>query len=191
MEEWFPILRVAANIPNKQSWTADRGGSPAWGLGEMLTTPLLKNWLCYETWTLASDLDRTTRSEIHTLTYCIWNKKELPEQWKEWITVPIYKKGNKTDCSNYRGISLLSTTYKIVSNILLSKLTPYAKEITGDHQCGFRRSRSTTDHINLGRVMSSITQLKGFLIDVIIRNQDIKRLETTFFFLFFRPCIIV
>ena len=62
------------------------------------------------------------------------------------ITVPIYRKGDKTDCSNYRGISLLSTTYKILSNILLSRLTPYAKEIIGDHQCGFRRNKSATDH---------------------------------------------
>jgi hypothetical protein len=48
--------------------------------------------------------------------------------------------------SNYRGISLLPTTYKILSNILLSRLTPYAEEIIGDDQCGFRRNRSTTDH---------------------------------------------
>jgi len=46
-----------------------------------------------------------------------------------------------------RGITLLSTTYKILSNILLSKLTPYAEEIIGDHQCGFHHNRSTTDHI--------------------------------------------
>jgi hypothetical protein len=41
----------------------------------------------------------------------------------------------------------LSTTYKILSNILLSSLTPYAKEIIEEHQCGFRHNRSTTDHI--------------------------------------------
>ena len=65
---------------------------------------------------------------------------------KESIIVPIYKKDDKTVCSNYRGISLLLTTYKILSNILLSRLTPYAEEITGDRQCGFRRIRSNTDH---------------------------------------------
>jgi hypothetical protein len=59
--------------------------------------------------------------------------------------VPIYKKGDKTDCSNYQGISLLSTSYKILSNNLLSKLSPYVDEIIGDHQCGFLRNRSTTD----------------------------------------------
>jgi len=75
--------------------------------------------------------------------YCI----PLPEEWKESIIVPIHKKGDKTDCNNYRGISLLRTTYKIFSNILLSRLIPYAEEVIGDHQCGFRRNRSTADHI--------------------------------------------
>ena len=77
----------------------------------------------------------------------MWNKEELPEGLKQSIIVPIYKKGDKTDCSNYRGISLLSTTYKILSSVLLSRLTPYAEQIIGDHQCGFQHSRSTTDHI--------------------------------------------
>ena len=90
---------------------------------------------------------RTLRSAIHKLIIFIWNKEELPEEWKESIIVPIYKKGDKTDCNNYRGISLLPTTYKILSNILLSRLIPYAEEGIGDHQCGFRRNRSTTDHI--------------------------------------------
>jgi hypothetical protein len=48
-------------------------------------------------------------------------------------------------CNNYRGISLLSTAYNILSNILLARLTPYMNEIIGDHQCGFRRNRSTMD----------------------------------------------
>jgi hypothetical protein len=70
--------------------------------------------------------------EIHNLTITIWNKEELPEEWKESFIVPIYKKGDKTECSNYRGISLLLTMYKILSHILLSRLTPYAKEIIGN-----------------------------------------------------------
>ena len=71
----------------------------------------------------------------------------MPEEWKELITVPVYKKGEKTDCTNYICISLLPATCKISSNILLSRLTPHAEEIIGDHQCEFRHNRSTTDHI--------------------------------------------
>jgi hypothetical protein len=89
----------------------------------------------------------TLCSEIHKLNCSIWNKEKLPQQWKEFIIVPIHKKGDTTDCNNYRGISLLSTAYKILSNILLPRLTPYVNEIIGDHQCGFRRNRSTIDQI--------------------------------------------
>jgi sorting nexin-29 len=90
---------------------------------------------------------RKISCEIHNLIISIWNKEELPEDWKESIIVLIHKKGDKKDCINYRGISILPTTYKILSNILLSWLIPYAEEIIGDHQCGFRRNRSTTDHM--------------------------------------------
>jgi hypothetical protein len=64
------------------------------------------------------------RSEIRKLIQLIWNKEELSHQWKESIVVPIRKKGDRTDCSNYGGISLLSTSYKILSTILLARLTP-------------------------------------------------------------------
>ena len=80
---------------------------------------------------------RTICLEIHKLITSIWKKEKLTEEWKESIIVPIHKKGDKTDCNNYRGISLLPNTYQILSNILLSKLIPYAKEIIWDHQCGF------------------------------------------------------
>ena len=74
---------------------------------------------------------------IDEIIWNIWNKEELPEEWKGSIIVLIHKKGDKTNCNNYRGISLLPTTYKILSNILLSRLIPYAEEVIGDHQCGF------------------------------------------------------
>jgi len=65
----------------------------------------------------------------------MWNKEELTDQRKESISVPIYEKGDTTDCTNYRGVSLLSITYKIFSSILLSRLMPYVEEIIWDHQC--------------------------------------------------------
>jgi hypothetical protein len=63
MEERPPIWRVAANIFNKQSRTAEMGGPPAWGLGEVLTTAHRKNVSCYEMFTQkASDLDTSIPS---------------------------------------------------------------------------------------------------------------------------------
>jgi hypothetical protein len=49
---------------------------------------------------------RTIRCAIHQLIIAIWNKEELPEEWKESIIVPIHNKGDKTDCNNYRGMSI-------------------------------------------------------------------------------------
>ena len=85
--------------------------------------------------------------QIHKLSISICNKEELPEEWKQSIILPIYTKGDKTDCSNYRGISLLHTTHKILFNILLSRLTPYAAEIIRDNKSGFQCNRTTTVHI--------------------------------------------
>jgi hypothetical protein len=79
----------------------------------------------------------TLLSAIHKLISYIWNKEELPDQWKESIVVPIHKKDDKTDCNNYRGISLLSTSYKII----LSRLNPYIDEIIGNQRCGFQRNK--------------------------------------------------
>jgi sorting nexin-29 len=86
-------------------------------------------------------------SAIHKLINFVWNKEESPDQWQKSIIVSVHKKGDKIDCSNYYGISLLSTSYKILSNILLSRLSPYLEEIIVDHQCGFRHNRSSTDQI--------------------------------------------
>jgi len=80
---------------------------------------------------------RTICFEIHKLINSIWNEEDLPEEWKEFVIVP----------SNCRGISFLPTVYKILSNTLLPRLTPYEEEIIGDHQCEFRCNRSTTDHL--------------------------------------------
>jgi hypothetical protein len=67
---------------------------------------------------------------IHKLINSISNKEELPQQGKESVIVPLYKRGEKSYYSNYSVTSLLPTTYKILSNILFSKLTAYVDEIT-------------------------------------------------------------
>jgi len=56
-------------------------------------------------------------------------------------------KGDRKNCNNYRDISILSTTYTILFNILLSNVTLYAEEILGYHQYWFELNISTSDHI--------------------------------------------
>jgi hypothetical protein len=58
---------------------------------------------------------RKFRCEILRLTISIWNKEELPEEWKESIIEPIYTKGDKTDCSNYRDIPICQLRTKCYS----------------------------------------------------------------------------
>jgi hypothetical protein len=91
--------------------------------------------------------DEILCSETLKFICSIRNKEELPQKWKESIIVPIYKKGDKTHGNNYRGISLLSNAYKILYNILQTRLSPFVNDVIGDHQCGSHHNRSTTDQI--------------------------------------------
>jgi hypothetical protein len=74
-------------------------------------------------------------------------RKNCHSSGSDLLLYLFIRRAIKRDSNNYGGISLLSTSYKILSNILLSRLTLYVDEIIGDHQCGFRRNRSTTDQI--------------------------------------------
>lgn len=83
-------------------------------------------------------------SETHNLCQCTWNMKSLPQQWKESVIIPTYKKSDKTDCSSYQCTSWLSAIYKMLS-IILWRLIPYVDKINGDLQCKFWSNRSDTD----------------------------------------------
>jgi exo-beta-1,3-glucanase (GH17 family) len=115
-------------------WTA----IPVLAEFEVLTTLVVKcSIFCYAT-TLCNPLSNVAYRPVaknHMLINSIWNTEKLPDQWMESIIMPVHKKGDRTDCSNYQGISVLLTSYKILSNIL-SRLSQYIDEIIGNHQCG-------------------------------------------------------
>jgi sorting nexin-29 len=86
-------------------------------------------------------------NRIHQLITTIWETKQMPQEWGTAIICPIYKQGDKLECRNYRGISLLNVTCKIFTNLLTRVIEPYVEEILGYYQCGFWKGRSTTDQI--------------------------------------------
>jgi hypothetical protein len=84
---------------------------------------------------------------LHGLIVRHWSEEKLPDEWKTGVICPIFKKGCKLECGNYRGISLLPSAYKIFSNILADRLQPLVEDFLHPYQAGFRRGMSTTDQI--------------------------------------------
>ena len=78
-----------------------------------------------------------------------WEKGTLPQDLRDAVFVSLYKtKGEKSDCSNYRGITLLSLAGKILARVLLDRFIPtIAQENTPENQCGFRSNTGTVDMI--------------------------------------------
>lgn len=76
-----------------------------------------------------------------------WERGVVPQDLRDAVIVSLYKnKGEKSDCSNYRGVTLLSIAGKILARVILDRLIPtVAEENLPESQCGFRANRSTTD----------------------------------------------
>ena len=77
----------------------------------------------------------------------IWTTKEWPKTWTQSIMLPLPKKGNLKKCQNYRTISLISHSSKVILRILLNRLKAKAEEILSEEQAGFRPGRSTAEQI--------------------------------------------
>ncbi|CAK1604104.1 unnamed protein product [Parnassius mnemosyne] len=87
------------------------------------------------------------QKEFHHLVLQIWNNENMPDNWNTSVICPLHKKGDILNCNNYRGISLLNTSYKFFANMLFNKLKPYVESSLREYQCGFRPNRSTVDQI--------------------------------------------
>ena len=87
--------------------------------------------------------------KLQDLSTNCWEKRTLPQDLRDAVIVSLYKnKEEKSDCSNYRCITLLSIAGKILACILLNRLIPtIAQENTPESQCGFRSNRGTVDII--------------------------------------------
>lgn len=97
-----------------------------------------------ELWKHAAD---PVKISLHQCMVKIWTKEELPAHWTTAVIHPLHKKGEKSNPDNYRGISLLDCTYKVMSRILYHRCRDQLEEELGEYQGGFRPWRSCPEQI--------------------------------------------
>ena len=84
---------------------------------------------------------------LHSICQQIWKTQQWPQDWKRSVFIPILKKGNAKECSNYHKIVLISHTSKVMLKILQARLLQYVNHELPDVQAGFRKGRGTRDQI--------------------------------------------
>ena len=82
---------------------------------------------------------------LHSICQQIWKTQQWPQDWKRSIFIPIPKKGNAKECSNYRTTALISHASKVMLKILQARLQQYMNHELPDVQAGFRKGRGTRD----------------------------------------------
>jgi len=94
-----------------------------------------------------------TSSLLFPLFQKIWEEEMYPSEWKEGVIVKIPKKGNLSNCNNWRGLTLLSVFSKIMARIILERIKERINSTLKRHQAGFRCGQSCVDHINTLRII--------------------------------------
>ena len=84
---------------------------------------------------------------LHSICLQIWRTQQWPQDWKRSVFIPVPKKSNAKECSNYCTIALISHTSKVKLKILQTRLQQYINHELSDVQAGFRRGRGTRDQI--------------------------------------------
>ena len=84
---------------------------------------------------------------LHTICQQIWKTQQWPQDWKVSVFIPVPKKGNAKECSNYCTIALISHASKVLLEILQARLQQYVNRELSDVQAGFRKVRGIRDQI--------------------------------------------
>ena len=98
---------------------------------------------------------------LHSVCQQIWKTQQWPQGWKKSVFIPISKKGNDKECSNYHTTALISYTSKVILKILQARLQQYVNHELPDVQTGFRKGRGTRDQIaNICWIMEKARQFQ-------------------------------
>ena len=84
---------------------------------------------------------------LHSICQQIWKTQQWSQDWKRSVFIPIPRKGNAKECSNYRTIELTSHASKVMLKILQARLQQYVNHELPGVQAGFRKGRGTRDQI--------------------------------------------
>ena len=95
-------------------------------------------WSCFKSW---------KKMPWKYICQQIWKTQQWPQDWKRSVFIPIPKKGNAKECSNYHTIALISHASKVMLKILQARLQQYVNCELPDIQAGFRKGRGTRDQI--------------------------------------------
>ena len=84
---------------------------------------------------------------LHSICQQIWKTQQWPQDWKRLVFIPIPKKGDGKECSNYHTIALISHASQVMLKILQARLQQYMNHELSDVQAGFRKGRGIRDQI--------------------------------------------
>ena len=98
---------------------------------------------------------------LHSICQQIWKTQQWPQDWKGSVFIPIPKKGNAKECSDYCTIALISHASKVMLKILQARLQQYVNHELPDVQAGFRKGRGTRDQIvNIRWIMEKVREFQ-------------------------------
>ena len=102
--------------------------------------------------------DLTVLREFHRVIKLVWHQREVPQRWRDTVIKVLHKKKDRTECGNYRGISLVAHAGKVLLKIVATRLSTYceARNLLPEEQCGFRPHRSTTNMMFAVRTLQEL-----------------------------------
>ena len=115
-----------------------------------------------------SDSSHEILLAFHNIIVAVWMTGKVPQEWKDATTEVLHKKKDRTECSNYRGLSLVAHAGKVLLKIVANRLGDFCEEagILPEEQCGFRPQRSTTDMVFVVRRLQELGRTRNTFLEI-------------------------
>ena len=115
-----------------------------------------------------SDSSHEILLPFHDIIVAVWTTGEVPQEWKDANIKVLHKKKDRTECSNYRGLSLVAHAGKVLLKIVANRLGDFCEEagILPEEQCGFRPQRSTTDMMFVVRRLQELGRTSNTSLEI-------------------------